>query len=69
MSIFERQLPQAVNWHELFVKMTPRTDGMTQEEIEIEKEFRATLWQKIWIGSALMGNEEAKRMLAQGPPA
>ena len=69
MSKFERQLPPTVNWQELFVKMTPRTEGMTQEEIEIEKEFRATLWQKIWIGSALMGNEDAKRMLAQGPPS
>jgi hypothetical protein len=69
MSKFESQSQQAGNWHELFVKMTPRTEGMTQEEIEIEKEFRATLWQKIWIGSALMGNEEAKRMLAQGPPS
>ncbi len=69
MSKFERQLPQVVNWHALFVKMTPRTEELTQEEIEIEKEFRATLWQKIWIGSALMGNEEAKRMLAQGPPS
>ena len=42
---------------------------MTQEEIEFEKAFRAALWQKIWIGSALMGNEEARRMLAQGPPS
>jgi len=69
MSKFESQSQHTGNWHELFVKMTPRTEGMTKEEIECEKAFRAELWQKIWMGSALMGNEEAWRMLAQGPPS
>jgi hypothetical protein len=60
---------QQAEWQELFVKITQQTEGMIQAELELEKALRVSAWQKLWIPAAIMGNEEAKRMLAQGPPS
>ena len=39
----------------------------SDEKLEADLEHLA--WQKIWMPAALKGDAEAKRMLAQGPPA
>jgi hypothetical protein len=68
MSKVESRLQQR-GWEQIFVKLSEQTEKLTQAELEHEKTLRVTAWQRIWLGAAIMGNEEAQRMLAQGPPS
>jgi hypothetical protein len=36
---------------------------------KLEADLENLAWQRIWMPAALKGDAEAKRMLAQGPPA
>ncbi len=35
----------------------------------LERHLEQLAWQRMWMSAAIKGDPEAKRMLAQGPPA